>query len=79
MSGGRTWILPVISVLALALVIPSTAPVASSQPAIVVFIGSPSVVSIDSWKLLNMTLQDEVPGQTGLVLFAVWKNPPDIP
>ena len=44
------------------------------QPAVVLFIGSPSIVSLNEWTFLNVTLQDYLPGSLGMILFAVFKN-----
>ena len=47
---------------------------AAAEPAVVLFAGTPTLVSIGDWKFLNATLQKYYPGTDDLILFSLWKN-----
>ena len=49
-------------------------PLAVAQPAAVLSVGNPLLVTMGDWRLLNATLQDNVAGESSLILFAVWKD-----
>ena len=54
-------------------ILASLAPVAFGQVT-VIEAGSPVMVTLGSWRFLNVTLHNEISAAMDLVVFAVWKN-----
>ena len=67
------WMAPVILSILMACMSPFVVS-ATAQPAVVLSVGNPLLVTLGDWRLLNVTVQDYFAGESSLILFAIWKD-----